>query len=84
MWENVEIFYGYYEYFKDIWDVLKTFGTFCVHFLHFSGFGIMFKKNLATLAVTHFWVVSLPLIGLWSEADRRKACVSFYNDKRFY
>jgi hypothetical protein len=27
----------------------EPFGTFCVNFVHFSGFGIMYKKNLATL-----------------------------------
>jgi hypothetical protein len=43
-------------YFVAIWNILRAFGTFydqllhfCVDLEHFSGFGTMYKENLATL-----------------------------------
>jgi hypothetical protein len=47
--ENMDIFYGHLEYFTDIWDILWSFGTFVFLWYIYSGFGIMYQKNMATL-----------------------------------
>jgi hypothetical protein len=37
-------------YVTDIWDIIWPFRTFCVYLvIFFSGLGIMYLKNLATL-----------------------------------
>jgi hypothetical protein len=44
-------FYGHLVYFVVIWYILLPFGMFYGHLVYISRFGMLYRENLATLAM---------------------------------